>query len=133
MSVVIDASALVALVAPTESMLAVAHALGADGDWNSPEHLILEAANAVRGLHLGRKIDEARMTEAFDSLTRTNVRIHDTASLLPRIRELAPNATTYDAAYIALAERLEAPLITTDDKLARIPGIRCDVRVVRAA
>lgn len=133
MTVVIDASALVALVAPTESMMAVAHTLGAEGDWNAPEHLIIEAASAIRGLHLGGRLNAERLDEAFDALTRTDVRSHATAPLLPRIRELAPNATTYDAAYIALAERLDAPLITIDDKLARIPGISCEVRVVRAA
>ncbi len=41
---------------------------------------------------------------------------------LGRIWELRANATAYDAAYLALAEALDAPLLTTDRKLAGIPG-----------
>ncbi len=50
-------------------------------------------------------------------------------TLLPRIWELRQNVTAYDAAYIALAETLDAPLITTDAKLARASGIRTEVEL----
>ena len=39
------------------------------------------------------------------------------------------NLSSYDAAYVALAERLGAPLITGDARLARAPGIGCTVEV----
>ena len=47
--------------------------------------------------------------------------------LADRAWELARNLTIYDAAYVALAELLDAPLVTLDQRLARAPGIRCEV------
>jgi predicted nucleic acid-binding protein len=50
-------------------------------------------------------------------------------AMLPRIWELRDNVSAYDASYIALAETLEAPLVTRDARLARAPGIRAEVEV----
>lgn len=50
--------------------------------------------------------------------------------LLPRCWELRQNLTPYDASYVALAEALEAVLITADARLAAAPGIRCEVSVL---
>lgn len=52
------------------------------------------------------------------------------APLLERCWELRANLTAYDAAYIALAELVEAPLLTADSKLAAGPGITCVVEVL---
>jgi predicted nucleic acid-binding protein len=49
--------------------------------------------------------------------------------LLKRIFELRTNATAYDAAYLALAEALNAPLVTHDGKISRVPGHRVSVEV----
>ena len=49
--------------------------------------------------------------------------------MLPRIWELRDSVSAYDAAYVALAETLSAPLMTTDTRLARAPGIRATVEV----
>jgi predicted nucleic acid-binding protein len=48
---------------------------------------------------------------------------------MERIWELKDNLTTYDAAYIALAEALDAPLITLEARLARAPGVRARWKV----
>ncbi len=52
--------------------------------------------------------------------------------LLPRIWQLRDNLTAYDAAYVALAEALGAPLVTADARLARAAGVRCEVEVLKA-
>ena len=49
--------------------------------------------------------------------------------LAPRVWELRDNLSAYDASYVALAEALQIPLVTTDARLARAPGIRCEVEV----
>jgi len=50
--------------------------------------------------------------------------------LLSRTWELRNNVRTWDAFYVALAEVLDAPLLTGDARLAKAPGIQCDVRLV---
>ena len=49
---------------------------------------------------------------------------------MDRAWELRSNATVYDAVYVALAELLDAPLVTADSKLANAPGIRCRIEVL---
>ena len=53
---------------------------------------------------------------------------HD--AMLSRIWALRANATAYDAAYLALAEGLRAPLVTCDEALAKIPGLVVTVEVL---
>jgi predicted nucleic acid-binding protein len=57
----------------------------------------------------------------------------EAVALLPRIGDVVADATSCDAASIALAERLEATVITADAKRERIPGVRCEVRPLRPA
>ena len=47
--------------------------------------------------------------------------------LLPRIWDLRNNLTAYDAAYVALAEALDAPLLTRDRRLAAAAGLRAQI------
>lgn len=49
--------------------------------------------------------------------------------MLPRIWELRNNLTAYDAAYVALAEALEAPLLTRDRRLAAAAGHRARIEL----
>jgi predicted nucleic acid-binding protein len=65
--------------------------------------------------------------EGFMRLSFTRWSVGD---LRPRIWELCHNVSGYDATYIALAEALGVALVTTDQKLAGAPGLRCRVEVV---
>ncbi|MET2714434.1 type II toxin-antitoxin system VapC family toxin [Streptomyces harbinensis] len=98
----------------------------------APHAVDLECASTLRGLVRGNKLPEPEARRALDLLARMNLRRYDHTPLLPRIWELRHNMWPYDAAYVALAESLRAELITMDAKLAGVPGIRCDVRVLRA-
>ncbi|MGI8793821.1 MAG: PIN domain-containing protein, partial [Acidimicrobiales bacterium] len=51
------------------------------------------------------------------------------APLLNRMWELRSNVSGYDAAYLAVAETFDCALVTADTRLARIPDLRCEVRL----
>jgi predicted nucleic acid-binding protein len=125
--IVIDASAVVDLLTGQGRSSELLAWATADPQWVVPEHLLLEVTSGLRGEWLAGRLDEAEFRTAIDRLDTTQFLTWPTGSLLRRIAELARNATPYDAAYIALAERLNLPLLTADAKLARIPGIICRV------
>jgi predicted nucleic acid-binding protein len=124
--IVLDTSAWVDLAIDDASPRLV-EAMGVSGHWIVPEHFRTEAMNAIRGLWLGREITEATLDDATTQLISADVDVWPTAPLLPRMRQLADNASSYDAAYVALAEELGCALVSSDAKFARIPGIRCRV------
>lgn len=129
--IVVDASVFVEAL--SNSVGGAATAIGQlthDTFWVAPEPTRLEIANALRGLWLGGSSSDDALTRHLDGLARLEFAVAPTAPLLPRIRELAPNATAYDAAYLALAESLHVPLLTYDHKLAKVPGISAEVRVI---
>ena len=57
---------------------------------------------------------------------------HNVFAMFDRIWELRDNVTAYDAAYVALAEAIECPLVTADTRLSRAPGLRCAVTILPA-
>lgn len=124
--IVIDTSAWVdaALGRSTDDLDSI---LASDGHWVVPEHFQLEALNALRGAFLGRKLDQLGFARAARDLASARVDVWPTAPLVPRILQLTQNATTYDAAFIALAEELGCRLVASDAKFSRVPGIRCQV------
>ena len=123
---VLDSSAFVDLELERATPELVA-ALSRSGHWVVPEHFRVEAFSAFRGSWLSRQLDEAGFDQAAQRLQAMDFDVWPTAPLVPRMRELAVNATAYDAAYLALAEELSCPLVTADEKFARVPGIRCRV------
>ena len=96
----------------------------------APDHLTIEVASALRGRVAGGRLTPTRATEALNDLAGAPVARYDTRRLLARIWEQRDNLTTYDAGYVALAEALDCPLLTADRRLARTPGIRCEVETV---
>lgn len=129
MTLALDASAAAEYLISADPIrrAAVVDAIGDDPHWVVPEHFLIETMNALRGRWLGGHVDRAVFETAVAVLGEFELDVWPTAALLPRIVELAANATTYDAAYIALAEELGCRLVTADAKLAAVPGIRCRV------
>jgi predicted nucleic acid-binding protein len=105
-------------------------ALADDDRWIAPEHWMTEVASVIRGNLLGGKITPEHAQEAITSLIQITPIVPLTRVLLPRIWELHPHVTTYDAAYIAAAETYECALLTTDARLSRASGIRCPVTLL---
>ena len=89
---------------------------------HAPHLLDLEIAQVLRRYTASGEMVPRRGVQALEDLAEFPLLRYPHDVLLPRIWELRNNLTAYDAAYIALAEALPAPLITRDAALAS-PGI----------
>lgn len=121
----------------------LAPALGDDGDDGdrardrlrgeelcAPSLVDLEVASVLRRAAAARRIDARRAAQALADLAVLPMRRVGHVTLLDRVWELRANVTPYDAAYVALAEATGATLVTADARLARAPGVRCEVDVL---
>ena len=97
---------------------------------HAPDLLDLEVAQAFRRLVAADAVSDRRATESIRLLARLPVTRHPARALLPRVWALRGNLSSYDAAYVALAEALRCPVLTCDRRLASAPGHRAVVRVV---
>lgn len=97
----------------------------------APYLLDLEVLSAWRRLTAARELDERRAELAIADLRALRVERVQRAPLLARCWELRATLTAYDAAYVALAELLHAPLVTADVKLSGADGPRCPIDVLR--
>lgn len=103
--------------------------LARDVHWAAPEHLVVEVCSAVRGRWLARKLSEERAQDALSAMVATTIDLVAIAPLLKRMWELRSNVSGYDAAYLALAETFGCALVTADARIARVPDLRCEVRL----
>lgn len=101
-----------------------------DEDVHVPHLLDLEVASALRRLVAAREIEEPQAVEALATLEAADIHRHPHIPLLRLIWDLRDEMTPYDAAYVALATVLQAPLVTTDRKLAAAPGLPCAVELM---
>lgn len=89
---------------------------------HAPHLLDLEVAQVLRRLALRGDISEERANVGLLTLFDLRVIRHSHVNLLPRIWQLRHNLSAYDAAYVALAELIDATLITRDSRLAAASG-----------
>lgn len=128
---VVDASVLTAFYAADDLRYdAVAARLRAGDTLFAPAHLDAEVVSALRRLARGSLAVESAVPAALRHLAGLPLRRVPLAPLLPRMWELRDNLTPYDAAYAALAERLDATLVTADRRLASARGPRCPIDVI---
>ena len=106
----------------------------------SPEPICtpLSLSTSKRSQHCGGAgssgdLSDERFALALDDLEALELARFPALPLMRRAYELRANVTAYDAAYVALAEVLRCPLVTADARLARAPGLRCEVKVLRPA
>ena len=130
--IVIDASAAIELMLRTHLGEQVElRALAAEERLYAPHLLDLEVAQALRRLIQLKEITAARAQEALDDYAGLLVERAAHGELLGRIWQLRDSMTLHDGAYVALAEALDAPLLTCDGKLARCHGHRARIELVQ--
>jgi len=94
---------------------------------HAPHLLDVEVAQVLRRYVREKTMTPQRGQEALDDFGDLPLRRYPHDFLLPRIWELRARLTAYDAAYVALAELLDAPLLTRDGKIASAAGHDADV------
>jgi predicted nucleic acid-binding protein len=121
--IVVEASAMVdALVGnPADPHLLAAIA---DEDLHAPALLDFEVASALRGHLLAGKLSQARCAEAVEDFAALNIERH-------QMTALRDNFTVYDAAYVVLAQALDAPLVTADLRMREAEKAGITVHVYR--
>ena len=124
----------------------LANALGDDGtdgrtarsrlttgdDLVAPDLVDVETVAVLRKRWIPGDISRDRFSVAIDDLEDLDLVRYPSLPLMRRAFELRDNVTAYDAVYVALAERLDCPLVTADQRLAAAPSITCLVEVLHS-
>ena len=95
-----------------------------------PHLCSVETVSVLRSLVRGGKVDAARAGGLLTDLSRLPLVRYSHEALLTRVWELRQNLTAYDAVYVALAEAVDAPLVTCDPGLARAPLTTVSIEVI---
>jgi predicted nucleic acid-binding protein len=128
--IVLDASAMVDWLLQTPAGQRIEQRIYARNETLHSVHLLdVEFTQVLRRLVRERTLIPTRAEEAMEDLMALRITRYAPVLLLSRIWQLRNNMTAYDAAYIALAEELKAPLITRDQKIAAAPGHAAAVEV----
>lgn len=96
----------------------------------APELIDLEFASGLRGLERSGHITTEFASRKLVEMATFPLERFPHGPFLSRVWELRHNLSVYDAAYVALAEALRAPLITSDRAIANAPGIACEVELL---
>lgn len=129
--IVVDASAVIEVVLRTRAAAAVERRVHDMRETLHAPHLVdIEIAHVIRRSTAKGEVSGDRGRAAIDDLADFPMHRHPHLALLPRIWELRHNLSAYDAAYVALAEALDAPLVTRDARLAASSGHRARIELV---
>lgn len=127
---VVDASVLFEIVADTPNSEPLRELLAADADLVAPHLIDAEVLSVIQRHHLNGMLDATAALQATDDLFNWPGERWAHQPLLARAWELRNNLRAYDALYVALAEALDAPLLTRDQRLAGAPGPCCEFVVL---
>ena len=131
--IVVDASALLELLLQTPLGTRVEARLFRDRDQFHVPHLAdVEVTQGLRRLARAGELSPDRAADAIADLADLDLHRHPHIDLVTRAWTLRENVTAYDAMYIALAEALDAAIVTCDARLAKSPGHRAHVEVIRS-
>jgi predicted nucleic acid-binding protein len=96
----------------------------------APELIDLEVVSILRRAARAKRLDAGRSAQALTDLAALPLQRVPHLPLLGRVWELRDNLSAYDASYVALAEELEAVLVTADGRIKRASGINCEIAVL---
>jgi predicted nucleic acid-binding protein len=127
---IVDASCLYSMLVGKPSAERIRARLTADSDYAAPHVVDVEVLGVIRRDFLRGLLDATAATQAVEDLRDWPGERFGHRALLERAWELRANVRGWDAMYVALAEAFEARLITTDERLARVSGLRCAIEVI---
>lgn len=129
---VVDASCLCEVLIGTPGAEAVRDRLAAEEDQAAPHVVDVEVLGVVRREHMRGRLDRTAAAQAIEDLEAWPGERFGHRLLLARAWELRDTVRGWDAMYVALAEALDAVLLTTDRRLAAAPGPRCEIEAIAA-
>ena len=129
---VIDASVLFEIVADTPGAEQLRTICAADTDHAAPHLVDAEVLSVIQRAHRAGRMDATAASQALEDLRAWPGERWSHRPLLDRAWQLRDNVRGYDALYVALAEALDATLVTLDRRLSTAPGIGCRVEVPAA-
>ncbi len=126
---VVDASAVVTLlIGPGAAGETLAKRLDS-ARAHAPAHLPAEVTNALRRLRNKGRLSESEALLALRGFWSLPIELWPQEAIDGRTWDLGQNLTSYDAAYVAVAEKIGDALLTADARLSRAPGIKCAIEV----
>jgi predicted nucleic acid-binding protein len=128
---VVDASCLYEVLVDAPYAEMVRRRLAADDDQAAPHLIDAEVVRVVRAHHRRGLLDPTAANQALEDLRDWPGERYGHRMLLERAWELKDTVRGWDALYVAMAEALDATLITLDGRLASASGPRCVVDLVR--
>jgi predicted nucleic acid-binding protein len=129
--IVLDASAAIELVLQTDRAQRIAaRALDPDERLHAPHLIDLEVIQVLRRLVMAHAIVATRAEEALADFDQLVIERHAHRPLSRRVWSLRLTMSAYDAAYVALAEALPAPLLTCDVKLSRAQSHAAQIELI---
>jgi len=129
--IVVDASALLEFLLQTSLGARVEARLFREEDELHAPHLVdVEITQGLRRLVRTGEVSAGRADEVIADLTDLDLHRHPHLDLLGRVWKLRDNLSAYDAIYVALAEAMEATIVTCDGPLAKAPGNRARIEVI---
>ena len=129
--IVVDASAITELLLRTDLGIRVEQRLYRDDDdLHAPHLLDVEVLSALRRLVHTREVLAERAEEAIEDLALLRIIRHGHLDFATRVWELRQNVTAYDAMYLALAESLDATVLTCDRPFGRVTGHSARIEVI---
>ena len=127
---VVDASCLCEVLIGGPGAEAIRHRLATDVDHAAPHILDVEVFGVIRREHLLGRLDRTEATQAVDDLKAWPGERFGHRLLLGRAWQLRDTDRGWDAIYVAVAEALDAVLLTTDLRLAAATGPTCRIEAV---